>query len=133
MPKLSEEKSKILRWLGYKHWIPKKILVPIVYDKYMALLYECVFMNACDYTRFISLMFGFSTSIFFKMYDKYEMKSVMDFLKFQRWIFKNLKFLLILSQRCDKINKEMIKLKVKQNVSRTHRSNQERTKKHKKD
>ncbi len=96
----------------------------MLYEKHMTLLYEAIFMNACDYTRFLSFMFAFSTSIFFKMYEKYEIKSIMEFLKFQRWIFKNLKFLLFLSQKYDKINKEIIKLKMKQNVSRTHTKNQ---------
>lgn len=93
------------------------------YEKHMTLLYETVFMNACDYTRFVSFMFCFSTSIFFKMYNKYEMKSVMDFLKFQRWIFKNLKFLLQLSQRYDKLDNKTIKQRLS-HASRVDKQNQ---------
>ena len=72
----------------------RKILIPIMFDKKMTVLFESFFKNGNTYTSFISYMFMFSVTMFWELYEKYNVKSLMSFMKFHTFIKENLKMLL---------------------------------------
>lgn len=96
-----QKDNKILRWLCYKHWSTKTVVIPRIFDKKITIIYESLFKNATHYTNFVSYVFSFGLIVFWKMYNDYKIQSFMEFIRFQRWIHKYLKLLVKLN--CSRI------------------------------
>ena len=62
----------------------------MIYEKKMSVMYESFYKNAFTYTSFITYMFMFSIEIFWLLFEKYNIKSMMSFLKFGRFIKSNI-------------------------------------------
>jgi len=88
------DECKLLKLFGYSKWVPRKIMVPMIFYKKIYILYETFFKSATSITNFISFMFQFSVGIFWDLYENYGVKSFGEFLIVKKYLEESLPVLI---------------------------------------
>jgi hypothetical protein len=85
-----KQKDQLLTSLGYAKWIPRVIMVPTMFYKKIAILYETVFKDATTITAFTSYIFQLGTDLFWQLKEKFGVNSFVEFLRIREFLFNNL-------------------------------------------
>lgn len=90
------QKDKLLSSLGYAKWVPRIILVPTLFYKKIVVLYETVFKDSTTITAFTSFIMQVGLDLFWKLKQRYGVKSFAEFLRIREFLFNNLNDLMVL-------------------------------------
>ncbi|MCK9319369.1 hypothetical protein [Methanoculleus sp.] len=85
-----KQKDQLLLSLGYAKWIPRVIMVPTIFYKKIAILYETVFKDATTITAFTSYIFQIGIDLFWQLKGKFGVNSFGEFLRIREFLFDNL-------------------------------------------
>lgn len=85
-----KQKDQLLLSLGYAKWIPRVIMVPTIFYKKIAILYETVFKDATTITSFTSYIFQLGIDLFWQLKEKFGVNSFVEFLRIREFLFNNL-------------------------------------------
>jgi hypothetical protein len=95
--KRTKHHKQLRKWLGVKHWMPVKIVIPSIYYKKIEVLHEIIFFNNLKYTDLISYLVSFTLKIVYKLYRDYDIISSLKIVKINQWILRNLGLIINLS------------------------------------
>ncbi|PKP53742.1 MAG: hypothetical protein CVT92_02055 [Bacteroidetes bacterium HGW-Bacteroidetes-1] len=85
-----KQKDQLLLSLGYAKWIPRVIMIPTMFYKKIAILYETVFKDATTITAFTSYIFQFGIDLFWQLKGKFGVNSFGEFLRIREFLFEHL-------------------------------------------